>query len=100
MEENEEQDVTPDEEVSDEEAPKLQKKPEEPLDRAERLNKEKQALLDREQKLIERKEKLFAEALVGGRSEAGGKVEKKEESPQEYSQRLMRGELTTDELFK
>lgn len=51
-------------------------------------NAEKKLLLDREEKLIERNEAI---AALGGGSPAGSVVEKpKEETPQEYNQRLLR----------
>jgi hypothetical protein len=48
-------------------------------------------------KILEREEKLFAkqEALrqLGGGSYAGNRPEKKEETPKEYAERVMRGEI-------
>ena len=81
------------------------KKPEEPdkvnneispLDRAEAANKEKEKLLEREEKLQDRKEKMFAEEKVGGRAKVGGEVETKEETPKEYADKVMAGEIKDD----
>ena len=55
-----------------------------------KANEEKKELLEREEKLIERKEVLNE---LGGRSYAGQKEEKKEETPKEYMERVMRGDL-------
>lgn len=69
------------------------KKKENTLDRAERLNAEKAKLLEIEKGLIERKEKIMAHEMVGGRTLAGSLVEKKEETPQEYKDRVLQGKL-------
>lgn len=60
------------------------KKATENLDKA---NAEKKALLEREEKLVARKETL---AALGGGSQAGQAPEKpKEETPAEYTKRIM-----------
>jgi len=57
------------------------------VERMERANKERAALLDRE-------EQMKAEAMLSGRSVAGQEPEEpREETPQEYKDRVMRGEL-------
>lgn len=64
-----------------------------PLEEADRINKEKATLLDREEKLQDRKEKIIADEAVGGRARAGQEPEKKEETPQDYSEKVMKGEV-------
>ena len=67
-----------------------------PLEEADRINKEKASLLEREEKLQDRKEKMFAEEKVGGRAKVGGEVETKEETPKEYADKVMAGEIKDD----
>ena len=65
-----------------------------PLEEADRINKEKAVLLDREEKLQDRKEKLVAIQQVGGQTVAGQEPEqKKEDSPTEYVDKVMAGEV-------
>lgn len=48
----------------------------------------------RAEEILERQEKLMAENILGGRSDAGQKpTPPKEETPQEYKDKVMRGEL-------
>lgn len=55
-------------------------------ERLEKANTEKKKLLDRE-------EALMAKKALGGRSEAGALLpEKKEETPQEYKDKILKGE--------
>ncbi len=53
-------------------------------------NEERRKLLNEEKELTERKEAL---AALGGTSPAGSKPEKKEETPQEYKNRIMSGKV-------
>ena len=53
-------------------------------------NDEKRKLLDREDKIISRREALNQ---LGGGSMAGKGQEKHEETPKEYKDRIMKGEL-------
>jgi hypothetical protein len=55
-------------------------------DRRERLLKEEKALQ-------ERKEKLHAEQMVGGHTTIGATEEPKEETAEEYADRIMRGNV-------
>ena len=60
-------------------------------ERLESANKAREALLTRE-------EKLEVSRRLGGRSEAGAKTEKKkEETPEEYKERVMSGGFTEKE---
>ena len=54
-------------------------------ERLERANRKMDELLNRQERLMVRE-------TLGGKAEAG-KPEKKEESPKEYKERVMRGEL-------
>lgn len=59
---------------------------------AERIEKAVESLREEN----DRAEKLRAHAALGGRSEAGTNEEKKEETPIEFSQKLMSGEVGID----
>ena len=66
------------------------------LDYAERLSKaaERVELANaRTEELIQRQERLAAEAIIGGRTTAGIVPEKKEETPEEYAQRVLDGKV-------
>ena len=54
--------------------------------RLEEANKERRELLDRE-------ENLMAKKALGGTTEAGAEPVKKEETPKEYAQKVMSGNL-------
>ena len=58
----------------------------EQADRIERANAEQRELLARQ-------ESLLARQMLSGRSEAGFQVQPKVETPQEYSMRVLRGEV-------
>ena len=65
-----------------------------PLEEANRINKEKAELLDREEKLLNRKEKLHAEQMVGGHTQAATETQTtKEITPEEYAKKVMAGEI-------
>ena len=58
--------------------------------RLEKANQERKELLDRE-------ESILAKKRLGGYTEAGeGKAEEQEESPADYTQRVMSGQLKND----
>lgn len=57
-------------------------------------NDRKAELLEREEKLMERKEAL---AKLGGGSPAGDRPVKAEETPEEYKEKVMKGEITPNE---
>ena len=54
--------------------------------RLEKANEEKTKLLDRE-------ERMKVEERLGGKTEAGQEPEKKEESPEDYADRVMGGNV-------
>ena len=56
---------------------------------AEELKKQN----DRKEELLKKEEELAAKKILGGRSEAGQEPVKKEETPREYTERVMSGEL-------
>ena len=68
---------------SKEEAPTILEQTKTVLEELKAANAEKKALLDRE-------EKIAATAMLSGRADAG-KPLKKEETPKEYKNRIMRG---------
>ena len=45
------------------------------------------------EELVARQEKIAATNILGGKSEAGKVEEKKEETPTEYKDRILRGEI-------
>ena len=64
------------------------------VDEAIKANEEKARLLEEENKLMDRKEKLHAEQMVGGQTEAGqGQEKPKELTDTEYAEALQRGEV-------
>jgi len=65
------------------------------IDEAKKVNETRLEIIDREEKLMARSEKLHAEQLVSGKGQST--EEKHEETPKEFSQRIMKGELTEDE---
>lgn len=62
---------------------------EQALRAAERL----EAANSKQEELLKKQELLQARSMLGGRSEAGIVVEKKEETPAEYTKRIMSGKL-------
>ena len=75
------------EENKQEDGAKAEEKPEETMvDRADRLAK----LLKTEN---DRSEKLLARAQFGGKSEGASEEKPKEDDPQEYAERALRGEI-------
>lgn len=72
--------------------PKKSKTP--TLDEAREIAKELKEQNDRKEELLAREEELAAKQAVGGTAEAGMQPpEKKEETAQEYKNRIMRGEV-------
>ena len=48
----------------------------------------------KQEELLKRQEELLARSILGGHAEAGGsKAETKEETPQEYADKVRRGEI-------
>ncbi|MAF42898.1 MAG: hypothetical protein CMI54_01840 [Parcubacteria group bacterium] len=74
------------------ETPSAQEEPSDsPLIAAARKeNDRKEELLKKEEGLIARREKLQANAILGGGSQAGQSVENKEETNKEYVERIQR----------
>ena len=59
------------------------------IEAARKENDRKEELLKKEEELISRRERLQAEAMVGGRAEAGqGEAQQKEETDHEYRKRI------------
>ena len=58
------------------------------MDRADEIAERQKRENDRREKLIERDEALQARRAVGGITDAGQVVEKKEETPKEYNDRI------------
>ena len=64
------------------------------VEEARKVNSERRIILEEEKKLQDRKEKLHAEQMLGGGSQAGQAAKPKaKETDEEYSKRVMRGEL-------
>ena len=64
------------------------------LDRAEEAAERLEEANKRYEELIRKEEELKAERLLSGKSEAGKPpVEPKEETPQEYAQRILKNEI-------
>ena len=74
-----------------------EEKTEDIVEEAKKVALEMKAGLDERKKIVEREEKLLArqETLkqLGGGSLAGSRPEIKTESPQEYKDRILRGEI-------
>ena len=94
-EENTEDQEDNTEEESTEDEIKPQKAPKDlsPLQQAREIEKQLTAKLKKYEDLILRQEELLANEVVRGRSMANVKTEKKEVTPQEYKDMIMRGEL-------
>lgn len=58
---------------------------------AKKSVEELKALLKEKKEILDREEKLLSLRQLGGQSFAGKKEEKKEETPQEYAKRILRG---------
>lgn len=63
------------------------------LDRADQIAERQKRENDRREELLIREEQLQARKVIGGETEAGKTVEKKEETPLEYKNRILKGEL-------
>ena len=62
-----------------------------PIEEAKIVNTKKEELLEREEKLQARKEKLHAEEMVSGKGKMTVDAQK-EETPTEYTTRIMKNE--------
>tara|TARA_R100001530_G_scaffold136178_1_gene115648 strand:- start:5158 stop:5439 length:282 start_codon:yes stop_codon:yes gene_type:complete len=65
------------------------------LDRADQIAQMQKRENDRREQLIIREEKLAAINKVGGSTEGRTEPEKKEETPQEYKDRVLKGDLNS-----
>ena len=64
------------------------------LDRADSIAERQKRENDRREAILDREESLAARQAVGGKSEAGQpEVKEKEETPKEYKDRVMSGEI-------
>lgn len=95
----EEQDKKPDE--TQEEEPEKEKEEEDPvsdIDRAHVAAERMEAANKKREELLVKEEKLAIHKTLGGKAQAGQAQEKpKEETDREYSDRLIRGDLTDAE---
>jgi hypothetical protein len=82
----------PEEPKSEEPSPK--KKEGDVLSEAQNTRDDLKKQLDRREELIKREEQLIAQQVLRGKADAGSLPEKpKEETPQEYKDRVMRGDI-------
>jgi len=63
------------------------------LDRADQIAERQKRENDRREELINREEALHARKMVGGVTEAGQEAKPVEETPQEYKDKILRGDL-------
>ena len=63
-----------------------------PLEQAQESINQLRAENDRKEKLLEREERLRGAEMLGGKSAAGMKQEKVEETDREYAEKVMAGE--------
>ena len=63
------------------------------LDRADQIAERQKRENDRREALLQREESLEARRKIGGVTEAGQTQKPKEETPKEYTERVLRGEL-------
>ena len=77
--------VEEEKEIVEEVTKTLYEKTNEATQRLEEANKKKEELLERE-------EELYMKNQLGGKSDAGQEIPKVEETPEEYSKRILKGE--------
>jgi len=63
------------------------------ISRADAAAERLEAANKKQEELLKRQENLEARRAISGRSEMGGKEEKKEETPEEYARKLQSGEV-------
>ena len=92
---DEEQDVQTSEQTEEEEGDNSQEESTpSAIEVATKLHSQIKSENDRHEQLIIRQEKLAAQNMLGGKSNAGQKPEpKKEETPEEYAKRAIAGDL-------
>lgn len=67
------------------------------IDEANAAAKRLEEANERKSELLKQEEELNAKRILGGGSEAGGEPEKpKEETPKEYADKVMRGEVPSE----
>ena len=81
------------EEATPEETRDASNQAETDLDRADRINKESRAIDKKREELLIREEKLEASRRVGGTGGGAVKVKVKEDTPEEYVKKVMKGEV-------
>ena len=91
LDEEEDDEEDKEEENFDEQSKELIKKAEDAATALERENERMEKNLDRQEKNIDRQDKLNVEKALSGKAETG--IEKKEETPKEYAERVMTGEV-------
>ena len=64
-----------------------------PIDRANAAAERMEAANEKAEKILERNEELFVTKKLSGTTEAGSPQEVKEETPEEYTKRVMAGDL-------
>ena len=74
-------------------AERVQSKTMATLDRADEIAERQKRENDRREELIQREEALAARKAVGGELEAGQETKKVEETPKEYAERVMSGNV-------
>lgn len=87
---------TPIEEETEQPVAAAPKKPNR-LEEAEKAAKRLEAANKKQEELLDRAEDLRAREIISGTGEAGQKPEKKEETPEEYAQRISEGKLKDGE---
>jgi len=93
MDEQKEQAQKESEETNEDTNEGIQSETTSELDRADQIAERQKRENDRREKLIEREEALAARKAVGGVTEAGQTVEKKEQTAKEYSDAFMDGKI-------
>lgn len=63
------------------------------IERANEVSKKLEQQIEELKELTLRNEEVMAQNILSGKSEAGQKFEKKEESPKEYADRVMQGKI-------
>ncbi|MFW6172485.1 MAG: hypothetical protein ACOC5T_01955 [Elusimicrobiota bacterium] len=67
-----------------------------PLDEAKKVMEENKKILAGLQEERKKLEKITANAMIAGKSQAGQTTKEKEESPKEYAKKIMSGKLNKE----
>jgi len=62
------------------------------LEKTEKVVEQDKENLDRREELIRREEEILSRKQLGGTAEAGKPAESKEETPQEYAEKILRNQ--------